>query len=55
VPAFPDALKPTDPAPLPVAPLVTVNQPVSLLTEVQEQPAGAVTVVEPFAGLAPTV
>ncbi len=53
--AFPDALKPTVPAPLPVAPLVTVNQPVSLLTEVHEQPAGAVTVVEPFAALAPSV
>jgi hypothetical protein len=55
VPVFPDALKPTDPGPLPVAPLVTVNHPVSLLTAVHEQPAGAVTLVEPFAALALTV
>lgn len=52
---FPAALKPTDPPPLPVAPLVTVNHAVSLLTAVHEQPDGAVTVVEPFARLAPRV
>ena len=52
--AFPDALKPTEPPPLPVAPLVTVNQPVSLLTAVHAQPAGAVTLVEPLARLALT-
>jgi hypothetical protein len=52
--ALPDALKPIDPPPLPVAPLVTVNQPVSLLTAVQAQPAGAVTLVEPLARLALT-
>jgi len=40
-------LNPTDPDPLPVAPLVTVSQPVLLLTPVHEQPAGAVTAVEP--------
>ena len=52
---FPAALKPTDPTPLPVAPFVTVSHPVSLLAAVHEQPDGAVTVVEPFAMLAPTV
>ena len=44
-----DALKPTLPLPLPVAPLVTVSHPVLLLTPVQAQPAGAVTFVEPVA------
>ena len=44
-----DALKPTLPVPLPVAPLVTVSHPVSLLTPLQPQPAGAVTLVEPVA------
>ena len=48
------ALKATEPSPLPVAPLVTANQPVSLLTAVQAQPAGAVTVVDPLARLALT-
>jgi hypothetical protein len=44
---FAVALNATEPVPLPVAPLVTVNHPVLLLTPVHEQPAGAVTVVEP--------
>ena len=43
-----DALKPTLPLPLPVAPLVTVSHPV-LLTPLQVHPAGAVTFVEPVA------
>ena len=41
-----DALKPTLPLPLPLAPLVTVSHPV-LLTPVQVHPVGAVTFVEP--------
>jgi hypothetical protein len=41
------ALKVTLPLPLPEAPAVTVNQSGSLLTAVQEQPARAVTLVEP--------
>jgi hypothetical protein len=41
------ALKATVPVPVPLAPLVTVNQDVSLLTPVHVHPAGAVTVVEP--------
>jgi hypothetical protein len=41
------ALKATVPAPLPLAPLVTVSQPVSLLTPVHAQPARVVTEVEP--------
>lgn len=45
--AFADALKPTLPLPLPFAPLVTVSQPVSLLTPVHAQPLGAFTAVEP--------
>ena len=45
--AFADALKPTLPLPLPVAPLVTVSHPVLLLTPVQAQPFGAATAVEP--------
>ena len=48
-------LKPVDPLPLPVAPLVTVNQAVLLLTAVQVQPVGAVTFVEPLPELALTV
>ena len=44
---FAVALKLTDPGPLPAAPLVTVNHPVSLLTPVHEHPARAVTAVEP--------
>ena len=41
------ALKLAEPDPVPVAPLVSVNQVVLLLTPVHEHPAGAVTVVEP--------
>jgi hypothetical protein len=41
------ALNPTVPFPLPLAPLVTVSQDVSLLTPVHAHPAGAVTAVEP--------
>ena len=44
-----DALKPTLPLPLPLAPLVTVSHPVLLLTPVQAHPVGAVTFVEPVA------
>ena len=42
-----DALNPTEPFPLPVAPLVTVNQDVLLLTPVHAHPVGAVTAVDP--------
>ena len=42
-----DALNATVPVPLPLAPLVTVNQPVLLLTPVHAHPAGAVTAVDP--------
>jgi hypothetical protein len=41
------ALKATVPFPLPLAPLVTVNQEVSLLTPVHAHPVGAVTAVDP--------
>ncbi len=41
------ALNPTDPPPLPLAPLVTVSHDVLLLTPVHAQPVGAVTAVEP--------
>ena len=41
-----DALKPTLPLPVPLAPLVTVSHPV-LLTPVHVHPVGAVTFVEP--------
>jgi hypothetical protein len=44
---FAAALKLTVPVPLPVAPAVTVNQLVLLLTAVQEHPLGDVTVVDP--------
>jgi hypothetical protein len=44
---FAVALKLTLPLPLPVAPAVTVNQLVSLLTAVHEHPVGDVTVVDP--------
>jgi hypothetical protein len=44
---FAAALKLTLPVPLPVAPAVTVNQLVLLLTAVHEQPVGVVTDVEP--------
>jgi hypothetical protein len=40
-------LKPTVPLPLPVAPLVTVSQDVSLLTPVHVHAVGAVTAAEP--------
>jgi hypothetical protein len=49
-----DTLKPTVPLPLPLAPLVTVSQPVSLLTPVQLQPVGDVTLVEPVPAAAVT-
>jgi hypothetical protein len=42
-----EALNATLPLPLPVAPLVTVNHDVLLLTPVHAHPAGAVTAVEP--------
>ena len=42
---FAVVLEPTVPLPLPLGPLVTVNQPVLLLTAVHAQPAGAVTPV----------
>ena len=45
-------LKPTVPAPLPLAPLVTVNHDVLLLTPVHAQPANVVTDVEPVPPLA---
>ena len=41
------ALKATVPAPVPLAPLVTVSQDVALLTPVHAHPVGAVTVVDP--------
>jgi len=44
---FAATLNATVPPPLPLAPLVTVNQPVLLLTPVHAQPANAVTVVDP--------
>ena len=44
--AFADALKPTLPLPLPLAPLVTVSHPL-LLTPVQTHPVGTATAVEP--------
>ena len=44
---FAEALKATVPLPLPLAPLVTVSHDVLLLTPVQAQPAGAVTLVDP--------
>jgi hypothetical protein len=42
-----DALNATVPFPLPLAPVVTVNQDVLLLTPVQAHPAAAVTAVDP--------
>jgi hypothetical protein len=48
------ALKLTVPLPLPLAPAVTVNQPVLLLTAVHEHPVGEVTVVEPVPPAATT-
>ena len=42
-----DALNATVPVPLPLAPLVTVNHDVLLLTPVHAHPAGVVTVVDP--------
>ena len=51
VSGFAEALNATVPLPLPVAPLVTVNQDM-LLTPVHEQPAGAVTVVDAVPPLA---
>ena len=44
---FAAALNATVPAPLPLAPLVTVSHDVLLLTPVHAQPARVVTVVEP--------
>ena len=51
---FAVVLKPTLAEPLPVAPLLTVSQPVLLLLAVQLQPVGAVTLVEPLLATAPT-
>ena len=48
------ALNATVPVPLPLAPLVTVNHDVSLLTPVHAQPANVVTVVEPVPPVAAT-
>ena len=42
-----DALNATVPFPLPLAPLVTVNHDVLLLTPVHAHPVGAVTAVDP--------
>jgi hypothetical protein len=42
-----EALNATVPFPLPLAPLVSVNHDVSLLTPVHAHPAGAVTAVDP--------
>jgi hypothetical protein len=42
-----DTLNATEPAPLPLAPLVTVSQDVLLLTPVHAQPASVVTEVDP--------
>jgi hypothetical protein len=50
-----DALNATVPGPVPVAPLVTVNHDVSLLTPVHEHPARVVTAVEPVPPPATTV
>ena len=50
---FAVVLKPTLAEPLPVAPLLTVSQPV-LLIAVQLHPVGAVTLVEPLLAVAPT-
>jgi hypothetical protein len=44
---FAVALKATVPAPLPLAPLVTVSQGVLLLTPVHAHPASVVTEVDP--------
>jgi hypothetical protein len=49
-----DALNPTEPFPVPVAPLVTVSHDVLLLTPVHAHPAGAVTAVEPLPAAAAT-
>ena len=51
---FAVVLKPTLADPLPVAPLVTVSQPVLSLLAVQLQPVGDVTLVEPVPAAAPT-
>jgi hypothetical protein len=48
------ALKLTVPGPLPLAPVVTVNQLVLLLTAVHEHPVGDVTVVDPVPPAATT-
>jgi hypothetical protein len=50
-----DALNATVPVPLPLAPLVTVNHDVSLLTPVHAHPASVVTVVDPVPPPATTV
>ena len=49
-----DALNATVPAPLPLAPLVTVNHDVLLLTPVHAHPASVVTAVDPVPPLATT-
>jgi hypothetical protein len=46
VDVFASALKPTVPGPVPLAPAVTVSQPM-LVVAVQSQPAGAVIVMLP--------
>ena len=51
---LPAALNATVPAPLPLAPLVTVSQDVLLLTAVHEHPVSVVTDVEPVPPAATT-
>ena len=47
-PTFAIALNVTTPAPLPVGPLGTLSHPRLLLSAVQLQPVGAVTLVDPL-------
>ena len=51
---FAAALKLTAPLPLPLAALVIVSQPVSLLAAAQGHPAGAAMLVDPPPPAAPT-
>jgi hypothetical protein len=51
---FAAALNATVPVPVPLAPLVTVSQAVSLLTPVHAHPASVVTVVDPVPPAATT-
>lgn len=47
-PVFAEAAKVTVPLPLPLAPALTLNQDVALLTAVHVQPAAAVTLADPL-------